>query len=1094
MKTSSRLLMLAVLVALVSSETLFSQSTTGTISGTVVDEREAVIAGAAVTLRNTETGFSRSTTTNSDGRYRFENVPTGIYQVIVEAPTFAKYIQNGITLDVSQNAVADAALRAGNVQESVTVNENASLLNTSTAEVSTRFDERRLSELPISANRNVLNVLLSVPGVSQLGPGQAAYAVGLSFSANGGRIRSNNFTIDGQDMNDPTFTGADVALNNPDAIQEVIIITNQFKAEYGRNSGSVVNFVGKSGTNNYHGSLFWYHNNEYLNSCSNLDKVASGAPTGFCNKNAATDERKRAPRRLENQIGFTFGGPLTLPWFGDGDGPKVWTGTDKTFIFGDYQRWSDRALVSGTTLKGAPTAEGRAVLQPFAATRPQVQALLDFVPAGTPNGTFATFSGAPRLVELGDLTGSALFVFDDRQGSVRLDHRLNDKNLLYGRYRFDSQDSSGGGQVTPPGLTTASPSSSGAANIVLNSVLSSKFSNEARIAWTRFSAANDAQYPLSKTIPSIEIVGLGMVNSLVLAGGGRTAIGFPSNLPGARTTGIYQATDAFSYVTGKHSMKFGVEMRRTDARLAVFLNTRGSLTYTSPSPPAGAPVDISNFINDSALSATITLRIPGGDTVSFYRWWELYAFAQDEWRIRDNFTLTYGVRYEYPGDPFSYLREVNKRVLAANDNNPAFRYSPQPKTDTDNFMPRIGFNWNPRTRGKGVLGFITGGDKLVIRGGYSRTYDANFINIPQNVARFFPFVANQSVSLNGAFAAIQNTTVPNITQPNRLARTIVSEDFRAPAADQFSLEIQREVAKDIVMKVGYVRTRGTGLMQTVDGNPCLPGRNCRGIFGNRVNPDMEIVILYTNSASSTYDALQISLTKRLSNNFSAGLHYTWSTFIDDASDVFAPSTSEAGVAQDPFDRRSDRARSSYDRPHRLTGNFVYELPFYRRQNGFVGRLLGGWQVNSFFTFQSGAPFTVSLGADPACAVCGLSNSVRPNLNTNLDLSSMTISEIRAAGGASLFGPLFLSAGQRVGNAGRNILRADGIRLVDFGIIKNTQLTETARIQLRADMFNSLNSRNFGIPNGSINSGANFLNQWATNGGNRRIILGARLVF
>ena len=291
------------------------------------------------------------------------------------------------------------------------------------------------------------------------------------------------------------------------------------------------------------------------------------------------------------------------------------------------------------------------------------------------------------------------------------------------------------------------------------------------------------------------------------------------------------------------------------------------------------------------------------------------------------------------------------------------------------------------------------------------------------------------------------------------------------------------------MKVGYIRTRGTGLLQNVDGNPCRPGLICSvPNFGNRVNPNLESITLYTNSASSTYDALQVSLTKRLSRNFSAGLHYTWSTFIDDVTDVFAASTSEFARSQNSFDRRADRARSGYDRPHRLTGNFVYELPFYQHQTGSTGKFFGGWQLNSFFTFQSGAPFTVTLGSDPT----GSGNPIRPNLNTNLDLSSMTISEILAAGGANLFRGL--SPGQRVGNAGRNILRSDGLNLVDFGIIKNTRLSENVRIQFRADMFNSFNSRNFGIPNGAINSGANFLNQWATNGGNRRIVLGARLVF
>ena len=371
----------------------------------------------------------------------------------------------------------------------------------------------------------------------------------------------------------------------------------------------------------------------------------------------------------------------------------------------------------------------------------------------------------------------------------------------------------------------------------------------------------------------------------------------------------------------------------------------------------------------------------------------------------------------------------------------------------------------------------------MVSGGYSRTYDPIFMNLYVNMGISFPFVATPRMPTTDAFLAIQSTTVPDLSQANLFTRTVVSADIRSPATDQISIETQRELTKDLIMKIGYIRTRGTGLLQSVDGNPCLPLPTC-----TRVNPNLGIITLYTNAASSTYDALQASLTKRLSRNFSAGLHYTWSTLIGDATDVFATSTSETARSQDSFDRRADRALSGYDRPHRLTGNFVYELPFYQNQTGSTGKLFGGWQFNSFFTFQSGAPFTVTLGSDPA----GSGNPIRPNLNTNLDLSSMTISEILAAGGAKLFRTL--DAGQRVGNIGRNILRSDGMSLVDFGIIKNTRVSENVRFQLRADMFNVFNSRNFGIPNGNWNSGANFLNQWATNGGNRRIVFGIRVVF
>ena len=848
----------------------------------------------------------------------------------------------------------------------------------------------------------------------------------------------------------------------------------------------MVNFVGKSGTNDFRGSLFWFHNNEYLNSCSNLNKAS-----GFCNPLAADESRTRAPRRLENQVGFTFGGPVIFPKFGDGDGPGWWKGTDKTFFFVDYQRWADRALGSGFTLSGAPTDAGRAILQAQAGSRPQVQALLNFVPAGASNGTTASFTtGAGTfVVPLGNITGSSSFKFDDKQGSVRLDHRWNDKNLIYGRYRYDYNSTSGTGQVTPPGLTTLNDTKTKAATIVWNSIVSSTLSNEARIAWSQYDSVTSAEDPSSETIPSIEIAQLGLNGFNAAAN--RTAIGLAVNLPQFRINDTYQITDSISMIRGNHTLKFGADLRRTDVKSFFFPTVRGRLAYTT----------LQAFVDDVAQTATINLPLAGGDTVGFYRWYEYYGFAQDEWRIFPNLTLTLGLRYEYPGNSFDYLSELNQRILAANGNNPGFVFTPVPKTDTDNWMPRIGFNWNPRTRTSGVMGFITGGDKLVVRGGYSRNYDANFININLNVFSSFPFVAAQNVSTTGAFVAIQSTTAPNVSQPNRLVRTVVSEDFRAPASDQFSLEVQRELSRDSVFKIGYVRTRGTGLFQTVDGNPCRVGLICRPVsgnsnFGNRVNPNLETIRLRTNSSSSTYDALQASFDKRLSNSFSAGFHYTYSTFIDDGSEIFNPSSAEVAVSQDSFNRRSDRGRSSYDRPHRFTGNFVYELPFYKSQNGFVGHLLGGWQINSFFTMQSGAPFSVFNGADPGCAVCGIDglvgNPIRANLNTTLDLSSMTINEIRAAGGVSLFRAV--TAAERIGNSGRNILRADGITLVDFGLIKNTRITENVRVQIRADMFNVFNLRNYGIPNATITAGANFLAEGSTDGGNRRIVLGARMVF
>lgn len=1131
----------ALLICLIGSA--WGQTSTGSISGTITDQNGASVAGAVVTLRNVNTGLTRSGTTDSDGNYSFPNVPIGAYEVLIEAATFSRYLQSGIQLTINQNATVSPSLTTRSVEETVTVRSDASLLNATTPEVATRFDERRLSGIPIAPDRNLFRALLSVPGSSPRLSG-VLFMLSLPFTINGGRIRSNSFILDGQDINDPVLTGSNMPLNNPDAIQEVRIVTNQFLPEYGHNAGSVTNIVGKSGTNDLRGTLFWFHNDQALNACSNLDKRA-----GFCNRNASDESRKDAPFRIENQIGFTIGGPVMLPRFGEGVRP-FYTGKDKTFFFTDYQRWSDRRLGTGITLNGAPTAEGRRQLEIHAGTLQHVQELLRFVPAGIPNGEFRTITanGSTFDVELGNLTGSSDFRFDSHQGSVRIDHRYNDNNLIYGRYRYSYEHTSGTEQVTPPGLATLDQRKHKAAVIGWTSLLSPNVSNEARIAWSRSHIDRDGEDPRAKSIPSIQILDIGMTSPI--AGVGRTAFGLAINLPVVGFRETYQMADDISIHKGEHSFKFGVDLRRTDSKSISFPSLRGSLEYAT----------LNDFVNDIARSASKTLPLVGGDFVQFTRWHEVYFYGQDQWKLSPNLTLSYGIRYEYPGDQLSNLRDLNKRILAAYNNDPAFRFEPLPKVDTNNWMPRIGINWNPRTKSGGIVGFLTGGSKLVFRAGYARAYDPSYARLVADVFSSFPFVASQNTSQTSAFTTMIGTTVPDISNPWKLNRTVFSRDYRSPATDQISINIQRELSANMILKVAYIRTRGTGLFQTVQGNPkvpCLFGTgtglcNTTGIDRNtgvplpaapeqipRVDPTRGEITVRANSASSTYDALQTSLEKRLSHGVSFGLHYTWSSFIDTASDVVGDDQ-DAGL-QDPFDWNRERGRSRFDIPHRLTGNIVYELPFFRKQKGIVGKFLGGWQINSFFSFQSGAPFTVLNGSDPA----GVGGAIRPNIFTGVDISRMSIPELyqinqqlraqviaqaqtvfnamprwrcvngwlpgpplpvtlfSAPRGRVICGPLGerslvievngVPEGQRVGNAGRNILRADSLKSVDIGFVKNTRVAENVRAQICVDFFNAFNWRNFGIPSRVITD-PGFLNQWATDGGNRRIRIGARLVF
>jgi hypothetical protein len=546
-------------------------------------------------------------------------------------------------------------------------------------------------------------------------------------------------------------------------------------------------------------------------------------------------------------------------------------------------------------------------------------------------------------------------------------------------------------------------------------------------------------------------------------------------------------------MTGNHNLKMGFDLRRNNVDSDFNPTIRGRLAYGT----------LQNYVDDVALGASINKPLPGGQLVVNYKWNDFYVFLQDEWRVAPSLTLTLGARYELPGNAVESLVNLNGNIMTVAGNDPRYALSPVPEKDSNNFQPRVGFNWNPQADTGGLLGFITGGDKLVIRGGYARTNDYQFLNLALNIASSFPFVGainlaptrqpDGSNQVSNAFGRLPGATVT--ADPMLLTRTVVAEDFRAPLLDQFSFELQRQITDNFVFRAGYIGTKGKDLFQTLEGNPFRPFSTVRQ------DPTRGLIRLRTNTGESTYHSLQLSGEQRFNKGFSAGFHYTWSSFKDDGSDTFNPSAGEVATPQDPYlIDAGEFAPSTYDRPHRFTVNLVWELPVLKSQQGFLGKVFGGWQVSTASTWQSGVPFTVFNGADPSGQHAGslVGNPVRPNLNTDLDLGGMTIEEVLNAGGASLFrrlcgNPSPTCAGERVGNAPRNLLRSDRLFNVDLALIKNTRIARNHNLQFRLEMYNATNTRSFGIPNSAINS-ANFLNEKGTNGGNRFIWFSARYSF
>lgn len=394
---SIRVLLLAALTSC-----SWAQSINSEILGVVTDESGAAVAGARVRATNKETNIFKDALSANDGRFRINLLSPGSYVLTVEKEGFSKYQEGPFVLTLNQAAEFTVGLKVGSLTETVSVSSEAPVINTTNAEVSSTFESKRIAELPLAPNRNMLNLALNVPGVSQISSGQSSFASGISMAVNGMRTRSNNFMIDGQDVNDPSVTGSTQGMNNPDVVAEMRVITNQFAAEYGRAAGSVVNILTKSGTNQFHGSGFLFNNNRVFNSRSNLDKAAN---------------LQRTPFRNENQLGGTLGGPFVK---------------SKTFFFGSYQRWWDRRLSSGSAIEGAPTADGKALLQPFA-NRPAVKALLDYLPpAPTANGQFSQViaNGQTLRVPLGREAGTAGRKYNDTQFSTRIDHNLSAKHNI----------------------------------------------------------------------------------------------------------------------------------------------------------------------------------------------------------------------------------------------------------------------------------------------------------------------------------------------------------------------------------------------------------------------------------------------------------------------------------------------------------------------------------------------------------------------------------------------------------------------------------------------------------------------------------------
>jgi len=1129
-----------------------AQATTGSLRGVVTDVNGAVVPGASVTGKNETTGNATpATTTNGDGVFELAALQPGSYTITIEATNFKRSVNTGVQVKVGIINPFDAKLEAGAVTETVTVvGTTEEIVQRDQSQISTTVETRKVEDLPSNAAGSGLDTLaLLAPGVIPTNSG-GVNTNGTGLNVNGNRARSNNFQIDGSDNNDLSVAGPALFVDNQDQVQELQIITNNFSAQYGRNQGAIINYVTKGGTNEFHGRLYEYHrDNKVLNSLDNVEK--------------ASGQTEPNPS-LFNTFGFTFGGPLPLPHFGEG-GKSYFSGKDRAFFFITYQgirnpatstiRSSSWAFLPSEFARLQATFPGNAVIN--ALTTQSVFAVRPNAAAVNTSSVSFTTGGPTFLVGQPQYTISTPFTENDY--SFRFDVKPTNNDNVTFRYLHQRQDFVNSLAQTN-GFSGDIPAGSKNLGGNWTRQLGTKMVNDVKAYYQRIGVEFGGGCGNSLgCIPGPLDIGNAITNITfpTLSGRSIQSVGPATNLPQGRIGKVYQIADNLTWIHGNHSFIFGAEFKHLSEVSPFLPNFNGAFAFANSGCGAASNSGC-RIVNNAPSGISLTV----GDPTLAFTENDQYYFVQDDWKVRPNLTLNLGVRYEYTGQPINILSKISTERESGSGRfyDPSLPLSvrtvPAVPADKNNFAPRFGFAWSPR-----FWKSLLGEDATVVRGGFSIAYEPAFYNILGNVQGSAPFSAAIALSTANSLASTTTSPLPlpgslvgtsirsaasasgvlplGKLDPRFLSQTQVSPDFHAPYSEQWSFGVQHQFGRMGVAEVRYVGTRGVGLFQNVNGN-FLVGPMVNGInnwFGTGINlpsfanllppgttaqvcPDLSStpfvnestcngrlqrqagITIRTNGGKSIYHGLQSRFNGRfLNNSLNLGAAYTWSKTIDTQSEIFGFDIASPN-AQKYFCLDScERSLSQIDRPHAFSLSAIYDVPFKKEQKGFVGHVLGGWQINSVYVVTSGEPYTPGQFFN---GLYGLGNTYltsgdRPfETNTSVDPRQVGISQLDAAllfgadlnnlngfyslnalnascnpvcnevvvnpsqvhyivnlpGSARIFGTPF-------GNATRNSLRGPALNQLNAGLFKSIRINERWTIQLRGEAYNVLNHPNPG---------------------------------
>lgn len=1008
------------------------------IKGTITDPSGAGVPSVRITVRNSESDATRTTTTDANGAYLVLALPVGFYEVTGSKSGFQDATRSGISLNANQEVVIDMHLPVSQVKSAVTVTEDAPIVNTTTSDVSGLVGAKEIKQLPLNGRSYDLLLTLN-PGIVNFtsqktgGTGISNSTTANNFSVSGNRPQQNIFLLNGVEYtgaaeNNMTPGGPSGQLLGVDAVREFNVQRDSYSVEFGKHPGGQVIIVTQSGSNSWHGALYEFVRNSALDAANYFDQ---GGPPPF----------------QRNQFGAASGGALRK---------------DKTFLFANYEGF--RQDLNQTSVAFVPSLASRA------AAIPSVQPYLDLWPTPLPtakdyNGISPYSSSPPQTIR-------------EDFGTVRLDNNFSSQDSLAFIYTIDDG--------TSTTATPANPYSTDTLTLreqVLSAeethVFSPTLLNTARFGFSR-AAYYFTGEPTPGT-PAASVPGFlaGLRVGAVVVGGSAASnpqaqVGLAgsnngSNLPINRNIFTYE--DRLTLTHGRHQFNFGAWFQQFQSNEVIALSQYGQATFPS----------LSQFITQGLASSFLYDPTP-----TQMHWRSLFSafYAEDVIRFSPRFILSLGFRGEFS----TGWNEANGHAANYTFTNGVISNTPHIGCDffTENkakFLPqpRMALAWSPL------------GSKTVLRAGfgmYNDLQDALGYRADQN-APFNPvytvpnFLVSRFPIDPTAPPPANAKLVPGGVQPNMQTPTLIS----------WSLRMQRELSRNTALTVGYVGSHGYHELIGVDANtpipvicpasPCpasYPSTFPVGIAGTPVpagsyylpagapkaNPTIANTWTWFSVGTSSYNALQVDLSRRFSQNLSFRGVYTFSQVLDDGDSLNQTTAANApGLVSNPYDLAADKGLATFNATHMASISALYALPFGRGQryasdlSGFPGRLASGWSLASIITLQTGFPLTPQLSYNPSNNG-DTRNPVRPFLNPSFHGALVLGKASQWFNSDAFLAPPNNSGFW--GNAGRDIIPGPDLATWDFSVIKDTTITERFRLQFRAEFFNLLNRANFNTPN------------------------------